>query len=635
MAGVVAMAAVIEDFEAPRVCHHVVFSIFYSSIVFFCSINGFISIVIQPCKKLRKDEDSPPTRTITNYFMPLTKTVEKPFSPPRSSNIMDYFKKTSPAQEMFGCPQKSSHPQSTEAVSCQEVSAKLPRTHRLKRSRKPKEQSKQCEDEQEILTDECVILSDSSVKEVGSLSVLGSDTVTRMSKISSDVCSDEESLKGRNTTEVCARDRKAKNHKSKNLANQTRVGNSLSNDNPSPREERGKIVKSVVCKSKNASISQSDLSTEHEQSLHNTSLEINVDETSALNSSTITVSFEDFLQSQSQEEEANTVDPESDTSVVETLNDLKSFDDVGDVVAAAPQVSPRTLTVQAEVHPVSPKQESAKGSDVRMASIFNRNKKESQVKDSKTSSIANPQVSANILPDLKRKSNVVLHEEDLELAVVESSSTPKCTQEERKQFMNAFRQPSLDSAKGKTSKGPGKLRQVEEEAPETLEKEPDVRAAYGKPDETSLGQKQIMENENSGSAGNKRSRKSLKRRQSNVSKETPTSTQKQEQLAIPVATDTESGSVDDSKTQPAKEVRRSARESIRRQRASVPERNPSRRKTRGQEKEEKSAIPQDNAALASTPKSRGPKKSVFRAEMLSPSDRKGSPIRWVPVSVAP
>ena len=49
---------------------------------------------------------------------------------------------------------------------------------------------------------------------------------------------------------------------------------------------------------------------------------------------------------------------------------------------------------------------------------------------------------------VKRKSNVVLLEEDLELAQVDSQSTTtaKCSQAERKQFMSAFKQPSLDGA---------------------------------------------------------------------------------------------------------------------------------------------------------------------------------------------
>ena len=54
---------------------------------------------------------------------------------------------------------------------------------------------------------------------------------------------------------------------------------------------------------------------------------------------------------------------------------------------------------------------------------------------------------------------MVLQEEDLELAVLESESTPKCTVVERKQFMAAFKQPSLDGSKPKPVKSQGKQKQ--------------------------------------------------------------------------------------------------------------------------------------------------------------------------------
>ncbi|XP_072532413.1 ATPase family AAA domain-containing protein 5 [Salminus brasiliensis] len=593
MAGVVAMAAVIEDFEAT-----------------------------QPCKKLRKDDELPPPKTITNYFMPLPKSVEKPFSPPRSSNIMDYFRKTSPAQEKIGPSQKCSPLQSAEPVSGEEVSAKLGRAPRQKRTRKSKEQSKPRQEEQEVLSDGCVVLgsySESLVKEDGNLCMLGSDTAALLSQISSDICIDEKSPKRKNTTETCANDGKVKdvlcNRKSKN---QSRDEDGSANDGASPGEENCRNMKSVVRKSRKARVSQSDSCTELEQSLADASLEVNLDETSVLNRSTVTVSFEDFLQSQSQDEEG----PEPDTCGAEAFSDAKSCNDVSEAVVAAPQVSPRTLTVRAEVHPISPNHDSAKSPEVRVASIFSRNKKERQVKDGKTSS-ATLQVTADILPDLKRKSNVVLHEEDLELAVVESSSTPKCTQEERKQFMNAFKQPSLDGSKGKPTKCPGKPKQVQEKAPELAEKEPDEKAAESKPDEAAAEQKQSIEQKTSSSVGKKRSKKSGKKKQNCASEEA----QKHENLPTSMDVDMESGSVDDHETQPPKEVRRSARECTRRQTASVPEKILPTRRKRSQEKVEKSTVSQDDPALASTPKSHRPKKSVYRAEMLCPPDRKESPIR--------
>ncbi|XP_017558617.1 ATPase family AAA domain-containing protein 5 isoform X1 [Pygocentrus nattereri] len=590
MAGAVAMAAVVEDFEAT-----------------------------QPCKKLRKDDDPLPTRTIRNYFVPLPKAVEKPFSPPRTNNIMDYFMKTSP-QEKIVSSQKQSPLQSTESVSCQE--AKLGRTQRQKRFKKPREQNKLQEEEQGVLPENCAALGspgESLIKDSSNCSVLGSDTAALLSQISNDTGLDEESVKKENNTESCATDRKVKDllqiRKSKKVNNQSRADDNLDNDKRSPGEEEGRNIKSVVHKSRRARISQSDSCAEQDKSLHDASLEVNVDENSLLNSSTITVSFEDFLQSQGEED---TADTEPSTCAAEILSDAKSCNDVSDLVVATPQVSPRILTVQAEVHPLSPNHETSKSPEVKVASIFSRR---SQVKDSKTSSSANSQVTADILPDLKRKSNVVLQEKDLELAVVESSSTSKCTQEERKQFMNAFKQPSLDGSKGKTTKSSGKLKHIQEKAPETEEKEPDEKAVENQLDETSSEQNCAI------SVGNKRCRKARKKRQTDASEEVPTPAPTHEELPTSVEVITESGSVDDGKTQPAKEVRRSTRESTRRQAAPVSERNTSPRKTRSQEKAEKCSVSQDDPALACTPKSLRSKKSVYRAEMLSPSYKKGSPIR--------
>lgn len=54
---------------------------------------------IEPCKKRRKDDDSSSCETITKYLSPIGKTGEKVFSPSKPSNILHYFRKTSPTTE--------------------------------------------------------------------------------------------------------------------------------------------------------------------------------------------------------------------------------------------------------------------------------------------------------------------------------------------------------------------------------------------------------------------------------------------------------------------------------------------------------------------------------------------------------
>uniref|UniRef100_A0A4W4EJJ3 ATPase family AAA domain containing 5a n=1 Tax=Electrophorus electricus TaxID=8005 RepID=A0A4W4EJJ3_ELEEL len=458
------------------------------------------------------------------------------------------------------------------------------------------------------------------VKGGGCICVPGNDTAALLSQIS-DIILDEEPLKTKNT-ETCVNDRTVKDvlpsYKGKTLDNPTQEGVNIGNDDASTREDKCRGGKSVVRKSKKSKASRSELcNAEHEQSLRDASLEVHVDETSILNCSTITVSFEDFLQSQKEEED--TAVPESDTSAVDALSITKNG---SDMVFEAPQLSPRTLTVLAEVHPISPNHESAKGSELRIASIFSKTKKECQVKNLKTSS-TNPLVSVDVLPDLKRKSNVVVQEEDLELFVVEASNSPKCTKEERKQFMNAFKQPSQDGAKGKSIKGSGTLKQAQEKVPETNEKEPGEKTAENMPDVTIS---QSMEPEDPSSVG-KNGNKSVKKSRKDSSEDVSLPTPKQEELSTSVEMGMESGCTDEGNRRTARELRRSSRQHTCRQTTAVPKRDPSSCKTRSQKKAEGSAVSQEHPAQASTPRTHRPKKGVYRAEMLYPLDKRESPIR--------
>ncbi|KAK3532505.1 hypothetical protein QTP86_018519 [Hemibagrus guttatus] len=592
MAGLVAMATGLEDFEAT-----------------------------QPCKKSRKDDEPPPAtpKTITNYFLPLPKPVDKPFSPPRSNNIRDYFRKPATAQEKTTCSQKSSPLQSKEIQSFtyEEVSPKVSRVPRQKRTRKAKEKQNKLreEEEQEMLTDNCILESPDELltKEGGSPSV----------QTNNENCVDEEPLKSKNATDTSTDERKAKvqNPKRKNLASQNQTDDNFVDDDASAQEDKCRVKKSAVRRNRKANVGQSETcNAEQDQSLHDASMEVNVDEMSVLSCSTITVSFEEFLQSQMQNQDEVAADTKSDACAAES-SEVKSCTDASDPVTAA--VSPRTLTVQAEVHPISPNHETVKSPQLKVASIFTKNKKDSQLKDSKKPSSDNPQVSTDILPGLKRKSNVVLHEEDLELAVVESSSTPKCTQEERKQFMNAFKRPGLDGSKGKPSKGLSKSKPAKENASETTE--PEKKADETDPDPTVS--EQSTEQQKTKGGGKKRGRKSVKKDQTDQSEEVPV-TPKPDEPPASVEVENKTGSVDDSEKQCVKELRRSTREQTRRQAASAPERNPSPCKTRSREKAETSAAShQDDVIHASTPKSHRVKQNVYKAEMLYPLNKRESPIR--------
>lgn len=533
---------------------------------------------------------------------------------------MDYFRKPAATQEKTTSSQKSSPLQSKESHSftCEEVSPKVSRAPRQKRTRKTKEKQNKLkeedeEEEQDVLADNCILESpdESLIKEEGSPSV----------QTNNENCADEEPLKSKNATDTSTDERKAKvqNPKRKNLASQSQTDDNFVNDDDdaSAQEDKCRVKKSAVRRNRKANVGQSETcDTEQDQSLHDASMEVNVDETSVLSCSTVTVSFEEFVQSQMQNQGEVATDAKLDTCAAESSK-AKPCTDASDPVIVA--VSPRTLTVQAEVHPISPDHETVKGPQLKVASIFTRNKKDSQLKDSKQPSSDNPQVSTDILLGLKRKSNVVLHEEDLELAVVESSSTPKCTQEERKQFMNAFKQPGLDGSKAKPSKGLSKSKPVKENTSETAE--PEKKADETDPVLTVL--EQSTEQQKAKAVGKKRGRKSVKRDQTDQSEEVPV-TPMQEEPPASVEVENKTGSGDDGDEQCVKELRRSTREQTRRKAAPAPERNPSPRKTRSREKAETPAAP------ASTPKSHRVRKNVYKAEMLYPPDKRESPIRYTP-----
>ncbi len=384
----------------------------------------------------------------------MPKPVEKPFSPPRSNNIMDYFKKTSPAQEIKSCSvvAKENSTQPSEQASC-EIPGKPVRGQRQKRTRKAKDNKKSKEEDAQVVPDDVVLIespSESSVKECNS-AVLPAE-------ICHDASSDKEYDIRKNVTEADPAVLMIKNS-----AESSEQNSSL---NQSRRKDCANR-KSAVRRNRKAKGGREETK-ECEADAQEPVCETKLEESAEKKSSTVTIPFKDFVHNQSQEREESNVIPETDTA--DTSSEGKPCNDQSGSAVSPLQVSPRTLTIQAEVHPISPDHlESVKvAKELKVASIFSRNKK-SQSKEDESLSDHLPEIKPDVLPDRKRKSNVVLLEEDLELDVVESSSIPKSTEAERKQFLNAFKQPSLDGFKSKTNKGQSKQNQVQEQVPEVGE----------------------------------------------------------------------------------------------------------------------------------------------------------------------
>ncbi|KAG5853790.1 hypothetical protein ANANG_G00030170 [Anguilla anguilla] len=572
MAGAVAMASVIEDFET------------------------------QPRKRQRKD--APPVKTITNYYSP----VPKPFSPPKS-NILDYFGKTSPTgvKSSAGTAEqtKENRNREPEPPGCGESPAKPRKPQRLRRGRRPGRPSRLSASAGDGLAEtppQVIEVSESSCSSDGAVAeaaaagkqaagVLGSETAALLAQISRDDCVVDETPSGAEPAPISTLPKKSARESltegSPDDEQHLEEGPSpsvqlLDQASPGDKRKRGRPVAKPVRKTKCSLQKCSPEAQEADGSPCDTSLEGKADEPSQLNNSTVVISFEDFVQSQTQEDSSACVEtPENKAEVLAAPPSAEGQP------GPSQQVSPRTLTVQAEEKPEPP-----------LGPV--------------------------------RRSNVVLREDELELSVIESSSAPKCSQAERKQFMNAFKQASLDSGKGKAKKGPGKQGEAGDDAqPEEAERqEEDAQEEQGQASTPALK----VEQEKPARAGQKRGgklRKSGRKRAQEEAVVPVPAAALEEPVLLEVGSEADGdGAKDTPFSTPAGggPVRRSARTrpcsvTPAREEATPPPKTRSRDRSKGRGGTE------DCSAEASTPRTRKPKHGMYRAEMISPPDAKGSPIR--------
>lgn len=566
---------------------------------------------------------------ITNYFSPVPKPVEKPFSPPRSNNIKNYFsRKTPPSQEKSSPPKQSkencSESQPAENQPSSETGKRLP-----EKRKKTSKAAKKLVSEAVSVTDEssCIIVEDERENKNSTAdavsSTLSSGTAAQLSKLSavssesdiSDITdaksvSDEQN-EGGPLSEVGSI--------SENIVKQETVPNTTELSPTVPSKNKIKQVKTAARNAKKRPQKETKCCEPEENKAEGSlcdSMEVSMDEASQLNSSTVTISFEDFVRSQNKMEEdikdVKTKDHVGkNTTEAEKLNpEQLDVPKPKDCMSPSVQISPRTVTIQAEVH--ASKQEAFRAVG-KVASIFTKKKGSS----SPAEIVSSPQVSPTP-PNVKQKSNVVLQEEDLELAVIESESTPRCSEAERKQFMAAFKQPSLDGSKTKAVKSQGKQKQGEEKTVEAADKttEDDVIVTPG--DHISQ---------------NKETKKKPKRGKSKVKAETeavaasPAGAALEE--TVPILEDDKKDNPPVTSSPSVPTLRRSRREPVLSQ---TPETTPASpvRKTRRQKdskEAEAAVVPEDSPVKLSTPKTRRSKHGVFVAQMMYSPNAKESPIR--------
>ncbi|VTJ67148.1 Hypothetical predicted protein [Marmota monax] len=199
----------------------------------------------------------------------------------------------------------------------------------------------------------------------------------------------------------------------------------------------------------------SSLTNEIESTTNEANSSDHVTETAHLNDCTITVSYEEFLKSHKE----NKVEqiPDSTMSIClpsETVEEIgtSGYISESENCEISQLMRFKTVTVLAQVHPIPPKRTK------KIPPIFLKQKKFEM-----ENSLSDPENEQTIQ---KRKSNVVIQEEELELAVLEAGSSeavkPKCTLEERQQFMKAFRQPASDAIKNGVKKSSDKQKDLNE-----------------------------------------------------------------------------------------------------------------------------------------------------------------------------
>lgn len=668
MAGVIAMASVIEDFET------------------------------QPCKKRKKDSDAPAVKTITNYFTPVAKTVEKPFSPPRSSNIMDYFKKTPPATKLTSPLQQSKENGFQHMEAGTDPAAKQGKPPSKKSGRKVGRPAKKALAMNPPEADEDVILVESTTQSEdqpkdANMPVEAPENTGNTTSSALSIGETAEDVKEVNEGN-CADDATATSKKDIILkdtsdgvpsADPEQDGAGLPvSCTPEEKGRRGRAGRKNG-KGRKADSVQSDVPETQEcseqqlqapSSLGDAGLEEEANDESQLNLSTVRVSFEDFLKShspkgikqqQADEKEVEVEELKAEMEAGEMRPTLTSVDQATDRLSVSKpsdegiqppptQVSPRTLTVQAEIHPISPDQDLSMASDRKVASIFTACRRSKE----KPAPSPQPQASSETPPAPLRKSNVVLQEEDLELAVLEAGSSsssaasvPKCSQAERKQFMNAFKQPGLDMSKGKASKAAGKQKQQQpsekdasadgekEEEEKVVEEEEEKAKVKVKRSEVEIEEGDPKTVDGAQKAARKRKRGRPKKEQTtNPEEPTPPAAlpAKAEASATteapaaaceaPTAEEAEkaqSGEVQPISTPTAIETRRRSARELTRKQSTPASLTPS---SQSQSKHtDSTSTSLELPSPVGTPRTHHTKRRMYQSHMVAPPDDKGSPIR--------
>lgn len=408
-------------------------------------------------------------KTITRYFSPLAKPVDKALSSPKPNNILDYFKKTS-AGENAAFPVGAGESKTLLDADDKECKSSFKLSLKQKRKGKkinlnkmPKERKESEHDlEIEISSDESRVatgLQQDSNDFIASCTLVDQKCARELAEDKDDQRENFPNVvpSRKNAKNFGCETNRLKNRIRKSRERKHKVNIDLSESSSSENQMNETCKKETEEKTNTVA--------ECDAAIGDSSFEVHMDDgTSQENNCIVTVSFEDFLRSQGENNVEEDTRSAMDTSG--TANELDKSDSISDPEKCeeSQQLPLRTVTVLAQVHSIPPKlppsHKEQKGSR-KIASIFLKQKGRVREKESSPALLDSEQTEQ---VTQKRKSNVVIEEEELELAVLETagldSLRPKCTLEEKHQFMKAFRQPTADVTKSGVKKAPEKRKQA-------------------------------------------------------------------------------------------------------------------------------------------------------------------------------
>ncbi|XP_072501092.1 ATPase family AAA domain-containing protein 5 isoform X2 [Notamacropus eugenii] len=427
---------------------------------------------IQPCKKQRKEDDGASCKTITEYMSPIRKTGDKVFSPPKSNNILDYFKRTSPINEKSSiakkCKIQSSKPlhfdDSKEGKTLLNNSSNLEPKSRGKRINL----SQQLNDIKKLENEPIIISSDDSREETSLNNVfVGSDSDTSGLLTRKNVEPFSESSQSNNkqsSTTSSQKDRKKVN------AEQSITKNDCKKLRKRKHKDDKDLTRNLSLEKESSQQSKKEPKDNKQKTelktgeivdfASDSSPGVHVSDTAQVNDNTVTVSYEEFLRSQ----EVNPLEHIQGPKMSDTPDDVGKSGNTSEPEGSesSQQLPLKKVTVLAQIHAVPPKPISRiKGKrTLKIPSIFLK-QKENEIGNK----LPEPENEQTVQ---KRKSNVVIAEEELELAVLDAGgpelTKPKCTMEERQQFMSAFRQPTFDAVKSGVKKSLERQKDVQEKS---------------------------------------------------------------------------------------------------------------------------------------------------------------------------